>query len=40
MGLDKRRLAETRAPLDQIAGQWDEALTRLRGLVETQERGR
>jgi len=32
--LDERRLKEARHHLEQIAKQWDEALERLRALVE------
>jgi len=34
--LDKARLAEAQVYLDQISQQWDEALDRLRRLVEAQ----
>jgi DNA-binding transcriptional ArsR family regulator len=33
--LQPASLLELRAFLDQISGQWDEALTRLQGLVES-----
>src|SRR5262249_7845064 len=33
--LETKRLAEVRRYLDQISTQWDEALVRLRDLVET-----
>jgi DNA-binding transcriptional ArsR family regulator len=35
--LQTQRLAEARRHLDQISGQWDQALARLRGLVEAEE---
>jgi len=36
--LDRRRLAEARRHLKQISKQWDEALERLRALVEGRSR--
>jgi DNA-binding transcriptional ArsR family regulator len=35
--LETKRLAEVRRHLDQISQQWDEALARLRILVETEK---
>ena len=35
--IQTKRLAEVRQYLDQISGQWDEALGRLRALVEKEE---
>lgn len=38
--LDQRRLEDARRYLDMISRQWDEALGRLRKLVEDELRGR
>jgi len=35
--LERRRLDEARRHLDEISGQWDDALGRLRAHVETEE---